>query len=167
MNPVLSLPRAYFFQSDLVGRAQVNRKGGLIWFSGETARVPHCFSKQREDGIIILHKECTVRKKKRSCSWRTKTNLNFQHLNQTYWISLHEVLQSWWINTVYYLLIWLSRLRGKGRRVWLKEGGSSPYDGGVSIGLTIISTKMFKLIWYYFHLVLESYGKTLVTSWRE
>ena len=30
--------------------------------------------------------------------------------------------------------------------MWLKEGGSSPYDGGVSIGLTIISTKMFKLI---------------------
>ena len=73
------------------------------------------------------------------------------------------------INTVYHLLIWLWRMKGKGRWGRLKERGSSLYDGGaggVSRDLTI-SIKIFKLIWKYFHLVLESYGKTLVTSWQK
>ena len=69
------------------------------------------------------------------------------------------------INTVYHLLSWLWRMRGKGRGRCLKERGLHyMMGGGGSRGLTIIFTKIFKLIWKYFHLVLESYGKTLVTS---
>ena len=89
---------------------------------------------------------------------RSKSNVpgasNFQHLNQTYWISVQEVLQLLLINTVYHLLIWLWRIRGKGRGVCLKERGSSLYDwgGGISRGLTI-PIKIFNPIWKYF-----SYG---------
>ena len=73
------------------------------------------------------------------------------------------------INKSYYLLIWLWRMRGKGRGGCLKERGSSLYDGGggwASRCLTI-SLKILKLIWKYFHLVLESYGKTLMMSWQK
>ena len=34
------------------------------------------------------------------------------------------------LNTVYHLLIWLWRMKGKGRGGRLKERGSSLYDGG-------------------------------------
>ena len=36
-----------------------------------------------------------------------KRNPDFQQVNKPYRISAHEVLQSWLINTVYHLLIWL------------------------------------------------------------
>ena len=36
-----------------------------------------------------------------------KRNPAFQQVNKPYRISAHEVLQSWLINTVYHLLIWL------------------------------------------------------------
>ena len=38
---------------------------------------------------------------------KKKTNPDFQQVNKPYRISVHEVLQSWLINTVYHLLIWL------------------------------------------------------------
>jgi len=77
-----------------------------------------------------LHKEHTYSSQKENVMQLKNTNLNFQHLNQTYWISSHEVLQLWWINTVYHWLIWLWRMRGKGRGGCLEERESSPYDGG-------------------------------------
>ena len=74
------------------------------------------FFKRVWDGFFMmlysLYKNWNVFNWKSSgtCSWwpcsrTSKTNLNFQHLNKSYGISLCEVLQSWLINTVYYLTI--------------------------------------------------------------
>ena len=55
------------------------------------------------------------------------------------------------------------------RRVLKREGVFTIWWGGggwASRWLTI-SIKILKLIWKYFHLVLESYGKTLMMSWQK
>ena len=55
-----------------------------------------------------------------------------------------------------------------GRGVLEREGGGFTIWKGdlLNRGFTI-SMKIFKFIWKYFHLVLKSYGKTLVTSWHK
>lgn len=56
----------------------------------------------------------------RLCTWRSKTNPIFRHMNKPYWISPDEVSQSWLSNTVYHFFFLLWRMiRG---REGLKEG---------------------------------------------
>ena len=57
----------------------------------------------------------------RSCSWGSKSNLNFQLVKKPSWSSPHEVIQSqsWLINsTVYHLSV--SNIKGRGLK---REGG--------------------------------------------
>ena len=56
----------------------------------------------------------------RLCNRGSNTNLNFQLLNKASWISLHEVLQSRLINTVYHLLVKNNKGDGKGGK---RDGG--------------------------------------------
>ena len=61
--------------------------------------------------VSVLHKELKKKveklkyKKLEVMQPRIKKNPNFQLLNIPSWISLHEVLQSKLINTVYHLLV--------------------------------------------------------------
>ena len=61
--------------------------------------------------VSVLHKELEYKveklkyKKFRSCSRGSESNPNFQLVNKTAQISLHEVLQSWLINKVHHLLV--------------------------------------------------------------
>ena len=48
-----------------------------------------------------------------ACSRGSKTNPNFRLVNKPSRISLHEVLQSWLINTVYYSFV--KNNQGEGR----------------------------------------------------
>ena len=96
VNPPLSPPGAYSFLTHL--RGDLIEMGGL--FNLEKTMVS------------VLHKELEYKVEKlkykklaRSCSRRTKTNLNFQLPNKPSQISPHEVSLSWLMNTVYHLLV--------------------------------------------------------------
>jgi len=68
-----------------------------------------------QEMVLILHKRLDGRVEKlnhltfgvKQPKIKKKSNPNFQQVNKPYRISPHEVLQSWLINTVYHLLIWL------------------------------------------------------------
>ena len=102
VNPLLSPPGGLFisspFEGGLIETGGLFERGGL--FNLKTTVVS------------VLHKELDCKAGKssstrsfRSCRWGSESNPIFQLVNKSSWISPHEVLQSWLIDTVYHLLV--------------------------------------------------------------
>ena len=69
--------------------------------------------------VSVLHKELEYKVENLSESWRScsggsKTNPNFQLVNNTSQISPHELLQSWLVNTFNHLLVKNNNGEGRG-----------------------------------------------------
>ena len=69
--------------------------------------------------VLVLHKELEYKVEKlvqegwRSWTQGSESNQNFQLVNKPSQISPHKVLQLWFVNTVYHLLV--KKNKGEGR----------------------------------------------------
>ena len=113
-NPSTRLRTSALFVARILSWvARTGKKRPALDRFSETGRYG-AFSNNQEMAPI-LHKKSTWQsgKTKQFEVWghtpedKKKTNPDFQQVNKPYRISVHEVLQSWLINTVYHLLTWL------------------------------------------------------------